>query len=360
MTLTRVSAADRTEPVDDARVRLVQAQAAANAAAVRYEQAVRRRDETTARIDELQASLPTLRAQAADLRARVATRAGALYRNTSPAELLELLGSDDISRAARRAALTQAVAAADDRLVRQLQQITEQVDGAENEARQLQAVIDDLLPQLEAERAEFDQRVADADAALETAETAGVLVAPGHEPVLGQSQLSPDQLVGWYAATGTTPRLAGTTIAELAALYIEEGQTENVRGDVAFGQAYLETGGFTHGGDDNNYAGLGACDTCTSQRRFPTARDGVRAQIQHLRNYADKTSRAATLHNPPSPWWYGQDPAVAARNYDTFFAKGWAPTWQLMGHGNWATDPNYATKILAIYQRMVLYAQTHP
>jgi flagellum-specific peptidoglycan hydrolase FlgJ len=28
-----------------------------------------------------------------------------------------------------------------------------------------------------------------------------------------------------------------------------------------------------------------------------------------------------------------------------------------MGRGNWATDPDYATKILAIFQRMLTYAQ---
>jgi flagellum-specific peptidoglycan hydrolase FlgJ len=29
-----------------------------------------------------------------------------------------------------------------------------------------------------------------------------------------------------------------------------------------------------------------------------------------------------------------------------------------MGHGNWATDPNYASKVIAVYQRMVAFAQS--
>jgi flagellum-specific peptidoglycan hydrolase FlgJ len=29
--------------------------------------------------------------------------------------------------------------------------------------------------------------------------------------------------------------------------------------------------------------------------------------------------------------------------------KGKATTWNQMGSGNWATDPAYATKILALY-----------
>src|SRR5947207_1059417 len=114
-----------------------------------------------------------------------------------------------------------------------------------------------------------------------------------------------------------------------------------------------ETGGFHAGGSDNNFSGLGACDGCRGETRFPTARDGIRAQIQHLRNYADRNSRASDLSNPPSPYWYGADPGTAARNFDTFFAKGWAPIWQMMGHGNWATDPNYASKVTGVYNRMV-------
>ena len=126
-----------------------------------------------------------------------------------------------------------------------------------------------------------------------------------------------------------------------------------MRGDFAFAQSYVETGGFHAGGSDNNFSGLGACDGCRGETRFPTARDGIRAQIQHLRNYADRNSRASDLSNPPSPYWYGADPGTAARNFDTFFAKGWAPIWQMMGHGNWATDPNYASKVTGVYNRMV-------
>jgi hypothetical protein len=85
----------------------------------------------------------------------------------------------------------------------------------------------------------------------------------------------------------------------------------------------------------------------------------VRAQIQHLLNYADPASRSSLLHHAPSPYWYGSDPVRAARNFDTFFAKGWAPTWTDMGRGNWATDPNYSGKVLRVYADMVAYAQAN-
>jgi hypothetical protein len=171
---------------------------------------------------------------------------------------------------------------------------------------------------------------------------------------MGAPVLTADEIVTWYRSTGSTPRLSGgMSIDELARIFVEEGMAENVRGDFAFAQSYIETGGFRAGGGENNFSGLGACDGCTGQRRFPTALDGVRAQIQHLRNYADRRSRASDLAHPPSPFWYGADPGVAARNFDTFFAKGWAPTWQMMGRGNWATDPNYSSKVIGVYNRMV-------
>ena len=131
-----------------------------------------------------------------------------------------------------------------------------------------------------------------------------------------------------------------------------------MRGDFAFAQAVLETGGFASA-PDNNYSGLGWCDSCARGTRFPTPRDGIRAQVQLLLNYADAGSRAAKLHHPPSPYWWSADPDRAAHQFDTFFAKGWSPTWSEMGHGNWATDPNYSGKVIGIYKQMVAYAQGH-
>jgi hypothetical protein len=150
----------------------------------------------------------------------------------------------------------------------------------------------------------------------------------------------------------------GMTIRALAQIFVEEGADEDVRGDVAFAQSVLETGYFRWA-LDNNYAGLGACDSCAGEPAFPTPRDGVRAQIQHLKNYGDPDSRTPGLAHPPSPTWYGNDPTQAARNFDTFFAKGRAQTWQVMGRGNWATDPNYATKVIGVYIRMVVYTADH-
>jgi streptogramin lyase len=183
--------------------------------------------------------------------------------------------------------------------------------------------------------------------------------------VLGPSRLTAVELARWYRSTKSRANLApGVDVESLARIFLEEASAAGVRADLAFAQSMLETGflDFPARGQvrptDNNFAGLGACDSCTRGRIFPTARDGVRAQMQHLRNYADGSSRSTDLGFPPSPWWYGADPVVAARNFDTFFAKGRAPSWLEMGAGNWATDPNYRHKVLRIYQQMLTFASS--
>ena len=89
-----------------------------------------------------------------------------------------------------------------------------------------------------------------------------------------------------------SPQLPSCTVEELARMFIEEGEAEGVRGDVAFAQSLHETGYFKFGGivlpSQNNYAGIGALNgNATGQAAsFPDPRTGVRAQIQHLKAYA--------------------------------------------------------------------------
>jgi len=179
----------------------------------------------------------------------------------------------------------------------------------------------------------------------------------GGVSVMGRSQLTPAELAAFYASTGIRPRLPdGLTIDLLARLFVEEGDLAGVRGDVAFAQSLIETGSFTefHG---YNFSGIGVCDSCTGGYLFDAARDGVRAQMQLLRSYADPSSRAAGFTVTLSPVLYGSDPVEAARRFDTFFLKGSAPVWNAMGNGKWATDPLYAGKVLRMYARMLAHAE---
>jgi len=241
------------------------------------------------------------------------------------------------------------------------------IDGT-RQLDQLNAV-EAQLEQEQAQAAATRQAIADDELRLESsrsnleavrARDQALLDRVGAIPIMGDARLTAAQVAAWFHSTGQVAQLAaGTTIDELAAMYIDEGAAEHVRGDVAFAQAVIETGSFgqTRG---NNYAGIGNCDSCNGQGLvFPTPRDGVRAQIQLLRSYADPSSRAANLAHPPEPALFGGPPAAAAASYDSFSYKGSAPVWNVMGNGKWATDPDYATKVLEIYARMVGFAATH-
>jgi Mannosyl-glycoprotein endo-beta-N-acetylglucosaminidase len=364
-----------------ARDEVQHAQAEALAARDRYLSAVDERDQAQRQIADLEAAIPALRAQEeelrrreaelrareAELRAQLAARAAALYKNANPFPGLDVLATDDRMQAGRRTKLTESADDFDNQRAAELRQTADRLQQvhveveakrAELEAKRAelqdkQAELEALVDRLDREKATFDQKVAEANRKLEVAEEIGALRALG-EPVMGEPVLTAGEIVTWYRSTSSTPRLSGgTSIDELVEMFLQEGLAENVRGDLAFAQAFIETGGFRAGGRENNFSGLGACDGCVGQREFPTALDGVRAQVQHLRNYADRRSRAADLTHPPSPYWYGRDPATAVRNFDTFFAKGWAPTWQMMGRGNWATDPNYSSKVIGVYNRMI-------
>jgi hypothetical protein len=181
-------------------------------------------------------------------------------------------------------------------------------------------------------------------------------------PMMGQSRLTAGQLVDFYRsrAPASLPyRATGATLEELAQLFVEEGNRYAVRGDIAFAQSIVETGWFNFPDYgivkpwNNNFSGIGACDSCGNGFQFSSARSGVRAQIQLLRNYADIGSRTTTIPDPPVPELWGSNPATAEWNFDHFFAKGRAPLWNDMGNGNWASAPNYATVVLRVYNDML-------
>jgi peptidoglycan hydrolase CwlO-like protein len=351
-----------------ARAAVQEAQAAAHAAADEVTKATQQRDATQASIDEHIAKVAELDRQRAELaaqrdqlRADLRARAASLYISGGDSTRLESLMADSALDAARQQELGDIAARTTLRSARKLQEtrtalaeIQDTLRQEETVLREQKAQLDDLVAQQEKLQAEMDRKVDAANAALAQARAIGAMRVKG-EPVMGPSLLTADQLVAWYSAQGYHPRLE-IDIAELAQIFIEEGNDENVRGDFAFAQSIVETAGF-NAAPANNYSGIGWCDSCSTGNRFPTPRDGVRAQIQLLVNYADSGSRAANLHHPVSPYLYGSDPVAAARKFDTFFAKGWAPTWSEMGNGNWATAPHYSDAVIGVYRRIQAFGQ---
>ncbi|MET0627581.1 MAG: glucosaminidase domain-containing protein [Acidimicrobiia bacterium] len=352
-----------------AREQVTSAQLAAHQAAAELEATSQARDSVQADIDAHAARLVELGHQRDELafvkgllQAAMRDRAVALYRNGGDGTGIASVGdAASALQAARRRTLSEAAAESNRRAARKLEETRTQLAAVQaatrDEADQLAAErtrLDALAAQQEQRQAVVDQRVAEANVALAQARVIGALHAAG-EPVMGPSTLTAEQLAGWVIAQGFHPRIS-TDLMSLAQIFIDEGRDEGVRGDMAFAQSVIETGGF-QSAPANNYAGIGWCDTCKVGNQFPNPQEGVRAQIQLLRQYADSGVTASQLAHPVSPYLYGADPDAAVRKFDKFYARGWAPTWSDMGNGNWATDPNYSGKVISVYRRMVTYSQ---
>jgi hypothetical protein len=163
--------------------------------------------------------------------------------------------------------------------------------------------------------------------------------------VMGDAVLTAGDIVGWYKSKGVVGYVAGVDIQTLAGYYLDEGKAEQVRGDVAFAQSIVETGAFTSPlTAHNNYAGIGACDSCATGYDFASPLAGVRAQAQLLHAYADKSLRVATLAHP-----------AVGSNPDHLTVRGCCPTWNKLT-GTWATDPNYGPKLMTVYLSMLQFA----
>jgi len=305
----------------------------------------KQQEDVRAVLGELDARISTTGDRLATLKASVRARAAEVYVRRGSGPLLppvidnrQTLNAGQSYAAAANSvddAQIDALARMQDRLAEDRQKRVEARDALERTAL-------DLI------QTQSDLRRLQADAQQRLNEWGGVTV-------LGPAALTADQLTAWFESTHVRPNLpAGLQISDLAHLFIDEGELAGVRGDLAFAQSIIETGSFTEF-KGYNFSGIGVCDSCTGGLLFDAARDGVRAQMQLLRNYADPSSRAADLPVPLSPVLYGSDPVEAARLFDTFFLKGSAPVWNAMGGGNWATDPNYAGKVLSTYARMIAF-----
>jgi hypothetical protein len=175
----------------------------------------------------------------------------------------------------------------------------------------------------------------------------GPAPAPGSGlSLLGPAALNAGQLVAWFNAQGYAD-LTATSIAQLAKWYLRAGALEGIRGDVAFAQAVLETGGFSSPDavNLNNYAGIGHCDSCPAGWPFPSPQGGVIGQLQLLRIFADS---GEPPRGAPAPVL----PALTAGREGQ---SGCCPTWESLT-GVWATDPTYGTQILDLYQGMLSQA----
>jgi hypothetical protein len=132
---------------------------------------------------------------------------------------------------------------------------------------------------------------------------------------------------------------------QLVDYFYQEALLEGIRPDVAFAQALHETGNFGYGGDvvplQNNYCGLGTTGGGVKGAWFPSARIGVRAQIQHLLAYS-------TQRPPQLPI---VDPRYELVKKADFFGR--MNTWTDL-NGKWAVPGRtYGQKILFIHEAIL-------
>lgn len=174
--------------------------------------------------------------------------------------------------------------------------------------------------------------------------------------ILGTSKVTVAQMVNLYKKYATTEypqQLAkggAKDIQQLAEIFYEEANDEGIRAEVAWCQAMIETGYLKFNGDvkveQYNFAGLGATGGGAQGASFSNVREGVRAQIQHLKAYADETATEKNLkHNLVDPRFQ-------------YVSKGAAKFVEILGakenpNGTgWATAENYGYKILNLIDKM--------
>lgn len=159
--------------------------------------------------------------------------------------------------------------------------------------------------------------------------------------IIGPSALTGSDLAAWFASTGRQAN-ATVPITQLAHDYQDWGQKTGVRYDLAFAQSVIETGYFSFpaGGQltakDNNFAGIGACDTCAHGWSFPDANTGVGAQEELLYEYASPTELPKGLPN-----------VIGANG-----PGGCCQTWTQLA-GVWASSTVYGISIMTVYNQML-------
>jgi N-acetylmuramoyl-L-alanine amidase len=167
--------------------------------------------------------------------------------------------------------------------------------------------------------------------------------------IMGASIATSQQMAQYLLSHNSDPKIKITAL-EFAELFLEEGAREGVRGDIAFCQSMHETGWLKYGGqvlpEQNNYSGIGATNNSPVGKGawFKDEREGVRAQIQHLKAYASKEALTTECVDPRF----------------NLVTRGIAPNWTDL-NGRWAVPgTTYGQSILALYNELVKVKVTVP
>ena len=166
--------------------------------------------------------------------------------------------------------------------------------------------------------------------------------------ISGTSNVTVKQMAERFEKSGFTypaeelEKGGASTIEEFCGIIVDEAAKENIKPEVVFAQAMLETGWLQFGGDVKieqfNFAGLGATGGGVHGNSFKDIATGIRAQVQHLKAYCsrdalkqdcvDERFQFVNRYSAPFVEWLGQKENPA-------------------GLG-WATGAGYGSRILAI------------
>jgi hypothetical protein len=177
------------------------------------------------------------------------------------------------------------------------------------------------------------------DSATRTVVLRSILrICPGLiDRIMGHGNSSEVQLMMFLKSNNEA---ALAQFPDLPRLYREESTIEGINYDIAFCQMCVETNFLRFGTSSlnpsqNNFAGLGAAAGGRELATFPSARLGVRAQIQHLKAYASNEPLVQELVDPRF----------------RFVTRAIAPLLDQLS-GRWSADSQYGAKIMAVLRRL--------
>ncbi len=164
----------------------------------------------------------------------------------------------------------------------------------------------------------------------------------GYTKIASNPVATAEQMVAY--AKAKNPNVAQSVI-DMIPLYLTEGKTEGIAGDIAFAQSCVETGIFAFPQttcnvtiDQNNFAMMGVVAADSKGESFATPQIGIRAQIQHLKAYANSDPLIGGLVDPRFK----------------YVTRGSAPYVEWLGMKEnpqgkgWASSNGYGKKILDV------------
>lgn len=174
----------------------------------------------------------------------------------------------------------------------------------------------------------------------------------GYTTIAGTATATVGQLRAYIKAKNpNVPK----SVLDMASLYLSEGAAEGIRGDVVFAQSCLETGNFGFAGsavtlDQNNFCGMGVTANGMKGNSFDTPQLGIRAQIQHLKAYANTAALNGACVDPRF-----QYVERGSAQYVEWLGQQENPN----GKG-WATGAGYGGKILSILKAILSTPEPEP